>query len=193
MIVREAKRADVPRVAALHAERISEGFLPTLGRPFLERLYRRVLASTDAFVLVAEDHDAVVGFAAGATDLGALYKRFVVRDGLIVGVRAAPRILRSLGRVIETLRYPSAEQDLPDAEILAVAVDVEAGGRGIGHALVDAATARLRELGATAVKVVTGADNEPALRLYRGCGYVARARLAVHEGTASEVLVWTPS
>lgn len=193
MIVRDADRRDLERVAALHADRISEGFLPTLGRPFLERLYRRVLLRPDAFVIVADDDGQVVGFVAVAADLGALYRAFVIRDGIVAGLRAAPRILRSLKRVLETLRYAAAEDDLPDAEILAVAVDASAAGRGIGRALVDAATGRMDALDVRAVKVVTGADNAPALGLYRRCGFASRARLEVHDGTPSEVLVWTAS
>jgi len=193
VIVRDADRRDLARVAALHADRIAEGFLPRLGRPFLERLYRRVLLRPDAFVIVAADDDRTVGFVAVAADLGALYRSFVVRDGAVAGLRAAPRILASLKRVLETLRYPASERDLPDAEILAVAVEASAAGRGVGRALVDAATARMEALGVRAVKVVTAADNVPALGLYRSCGFTTRARVEVHGGTPSEVLVWTAS
>ena len=38
-----ATDADVHAVAALHAERIAEGFLVTLGPAFLRRLYRRIV------------------------------------------------------------------------------------------------------------------------------------------------------
>jgi ribosomal protein S18 acetylase RimI-like enzyme len=101
--------------------------------------------------------------------------------------------------VIETLRYPASTDDLPDAEILpraeilSVAVDARATGRGIGTRVVDAATAELTRRGVTAAKVVTGADNVAALRLYGRCGFVPRAQIAVHEGTPSEVLVWSSS
>ena len=44
-----------------------------------------------------------------------------------------------------------------------------------------------------AVKVVAGAETVAALWLYARCGFVPRARIAVHEGTASEVLVWSSS
>lgn len=193
MNVRPGTANDVRRIAELHATRITEGFLPTLGRPFLERLYRRILVSPDAFVLVAAQGEEVVGFAAGALDLGALYKRFVLRDGLIAGLRSAPRILRSTRRVIETLRYPASTEHLPEAEILAVAVDPAAGGRGIGRELVNAAKDELLARGVHSAKVVAGAENEAALRLYRGCGFAPRVRLTVHEGITSEVLVWSSS
>ena len=192
--VRPARPDDLTRVAALHAERIAEGFLSSLGVPFLRRLYRRVLAGPDSFVLVATGADAtVVGFVAGGGDLGALYRRFLLRDGVVAATRAAPRLVRALPRVLETLRYPTATAELPAAEILAVAVDRGASGRGTGRALVDAACVEFRARGIHAARVVTTADNDRALAMYRACGFGPAARLEVHAGRDSEVLVWTDS
>jgi ribosomal protein S18 acetylase RimI-like enzyme len=191
MSIRSAQRSDLRQVAELHADRISEGFLPTLGIPFLERLYGRVAASDDAFVFVADDGEGVAGFCAGVADITALYKRFLLHDGLAAGLRAAPKIIRSLPRVVETLQYPSSGDDLPRAEILAVAVASEAGGRGIGRALLSASTQAFLALGVHAAKVVTTADNEAALALYTACGFNTAATVVVHGGTQSRVLVWT--
>jgi ribosomal protein S18 acetylase RimI-like enzyme len=192
--VRKARPEELTRVAELHADRIADGFLSSLGVPFLRRLYRRVLAGPDSFVLVATGADAVVvGFVAGVGDLARLYRRFLVRDGVAAGVRAAPRLVRALRRVVETLRYPTATTDLPEAEILAVAVAEEAGGRGIGRVLVDAAVAEFHERGIRAARVVTTTDNTRALAMYRACGFATVARFEVHAGRVSEVLVWTGS
>ena len=111
----------------------------------------------------------------------------------MAGALAAPRLVRALPRVVETLRYPSATGDLPAAEILAVAVAADATGHGAGRALVQAATVELGHRGTAAAKVVTTADNGPALAMYRHCGFVSAAGVEVHSGRASEVLVWTPS
>ncbi len=192
-VLRPAARADAPRVAALHAGRITEGFLPTLGTGFLTRLYRRVLAAPEGIVLVAVERDGVVGFVAAATDLGSIYRSFLWRDGVPAALTAAPRLVRSWRRVVETLRYPARTEDLPDAEILAVAVDSRCAGRGLGRELVDAALAELAARGVTSVRVVAGADNRAALGLYHRCGFVTAAQTAVHEGTPSEVLVWRSS
>jgi ribosomal protein S18 acetylase RimI-like enzyme len=194
--LRLAGAADSKRLAHLHATRITEGFLPSLGPAFLDRLYRRIVRSVDSFAYVATD-DAdghIVGFAAATADIGGLYRAFVLRDGIVAGVVAAPQLVRSWRRVLETVRYPAGEgDDVPAAEILAVAVEERAGGQGIGSLVVDAATRRLAERGETAVKVVAGADNAAALRLYERCGYRVRTRVQVHEGVASEVLVWNSS
>ena len=197
MNVRAAAPADLGVVAALHADRIGEGFLSSLGTAFLRRLYRRVLRSTDGFVLVATDPAVsgprVIGFVAGVGSVGALYRRFLVRDGVVAGALAASQLVRAVPRVIETLRYPAATGELPEAEILAVAVASTATGVGIGRALVKAATDSFVERGVTTAKVVTTADNAAAIAMYRACGFVATVGVEVHAGRASEVLVWTAS
>ena len=196
MTVRLAEPADAPRLAELHASRIGEGFLSSLGVGFLTRLYRRITTAPDSFAYAELERPggAVVGFAAATESTGALYKSFALHDGIVAGAMAAPKLLRSWRRVLETLRYPGNEgADLPAAEILAVAVDAGAGGRGVGRRVVDAATALLAARGVDEVKVVTGSDNVAALKLYARCGFESRARIEVHEGTSSEVLVWSSS
>ncbi len=201
MTVRLAGPGDVPRLAELHETRMTEGFLSSLGRRFLRILYRRIVASPDAFAWVADGQlgdgspgdgpVTVVGFAAVALDVSDLYRQFMLRDGLIAGIAAAPQLVGSWRQVFETLRYPASTDDLPDAEILSVAVDPGATGRGVGTAVVEAATDELTRRGVGAAKVVTGADNVAALRLYARCGFVSRSQIAVHERTLSEVLVWS--
>jgi ribosomal protein S18 acetylase RimI-like enzyme len=195
--IRAAVPDDLAAVAALHADRIGEGFLSSLGPGFLRRLYRRVLESPDGFVLVATPAASaagpVLGFVAGVGSVGALYRRFLLRDGIVAGVRAAPKLVRAVPRVVETLRYPAATDDLPAAEILAVAVAVDAAGAGLGRGLVGAATDAFTARGVTAAKVVTTTDNAAAVAMYRACGFASRAAVEVHAGRASEVLVWTAS
>lgn len=187
-----ATPADADRIADLHRTRIGEGFLPRLGPRFLRRLYRRMCRSDDCVVLVARDGSRIVGFAAGATDLGALYRRFLLRDGPVAAIEAAPRLVRHLPRVLETLRYERGG-GAPGAEVLSVAVDPEAAGRGLGRTLVGRLVQALAARGATEIRVVTGADNVAALRMYRACGFFPARRIEVHAGTPSEQLVWRPS
>jgi len=118
---RAATEADAPTLARLHATRISEGFLPTLGDRFLTKLYRRITRFPGACAYVVERDGTIVAFAAGATSVGRLYREFLLRDGISAGIVAAPKILRSAKHVWETLRYPGTTADLPAAEVLAVA------------------------------------------------------------------------
>jgi ribosomal protein S18 acetylase RimI-like enzyme len=190
--VRAGTEADAVLAAALHASEIREGFLPSLGRPFLERLYRRIVKSPGSFLLVAADDSTVVGFVAGSENVRALYRSFLLHDGAGAAIVALPRILRSWRRVVETLRYGAGgdPSTLPAAELLAIAVAPEARGRGVGRELVAALTTEFRRRGVDAVRVVVGADNAAAIALYEHCGFARAVRIEVHRGTPSQVLTW---
>ena len=189
--LRTGRAGDADAVATLHAERIGEGFLVTLGPRFLTRLYRRIALSPAAALVVAEDGQRIVGFVATAASTRRLYGDFLLRDAIPAGLAAAPAVLRAPRRVWETLRYGSAEDgDLPAAEVLSIAVAADAEGRGIGGALLGAALERLAEAGAPAARVVTAVGNDAALAMYERAGFRRRARTEVHAGVPQEVLVW---
>lgn len=192
-MIRLGAAPDARRAAELHASSITEGFLPRLGPRFLERLYRRVVKDTHSVLLVAEEDGRVVGMIAGTEDVHALYRGFLWRDGAFATLVAAPRVLRNLGAVLETLRYGgSSPTDLPPAELLAVAVDAAARGQGLGRELVDALNTEFARRGVAASKVVVGAANDTALHLYRATGYRDASTVEVHRNVPSQVLVWSP-
>lgn len=220
IVVRPAGPADAPAIAALHASRIGEGFLASLGEPFLRRLYRRISLHPGSWVMVAELDGTVVGMASGTLATRRLYRSFILRDGFAAAWTAAPRLARSWRLVLETLRYPGAGEpspgdgsvhdatsagtetgharlshagavpELPHAEILSVAVSDAAGGRGVGTAVVGAALDEFRRRRVEAVRVVTVVGNDSAVRMYERCGFVKHSRTEVHAGIAQEVLVW---
>jgi ribosomal protein S18 acetylase RimI-like enzyme len=191
LIVRTGGLADVAAAARLHSEQIGEGFLSSLGPRFLARLYRRVVRWHRSFLLVAEEDGVVVGHAAATEDVAQLYRQFLRHDGLVAGLVAAPRLALRWRSALETLRYPSGHDDLPPAELLAVAVDSSCRGRGIGKALVTAANEELARRGVDDARVVVAAHNQPAIALYLGSGYRPAAVTEVHASTPSRVLTWS--
>ncbi len=191
MIVRTGGDVDAKQAALLHAEQISEGFLASLGPRFLGLLYRRVARWPRSFLLVAEEGGVVVGHAAATEDVGGLYRQFLLRDGLVAAVVAAPELARRWRGALETLRYPSGHGELPPAELLSVAVDSRFRGRGIGRALVTEANAELVRRGVDDARVVVAATNLPALALYSSSGFRPAASTRVHAETRSEVMTWS--
>jgi ribosomal protein S18 acetylase RimI-like enzyme len=175
----------------LHAQAIDEGFLSSLGPSFLTLLYRRMVRDARSFVVVAEDDGVVVGHAGATEDVGHLYRQFLLRDGFIAGAVAAPRLLRQWRSVLETLRYPSGDGDLPEAELLAVAVSDAFRGRGLGRALVGAVNEELVRRGIGNARVVVAESNAPALRLYQSSGFRPSASIEVHAHATSQVLTWS--
>jgi len=184
--------ADVPAVATLHRERFPEGFLPTLGSRPLERLYRYIVQSADAFLVVSDDADGLNGFVAVTEDTRRLYREFLRRHGLTAALVAAPAVFRAPRKIWETMRYGNRADraGLPAAEILAVAVTERKRGTGVAPDLVSAALEELRRRGIGAACVVTATGNSSALRLYERAGFQRHRRTEVHRGVPQEVLVW---
>jgi ribosomal protein S18 acetylase RimI-like enzyme len=192
--VRRGETADTPAVAALHASQISEGFLSFVGPRFLTRLYRRIGADPDSFLLVATEQATVVGFVAGSADVGGLYRRFVVRDGVPAAVGSAARLVPKWRQVLETLRHGSSGVGTGHGvELLAIAVADARHGQGTGRQLVTAFLAEVEARGGHSAYVVVGADNVAAVALYRGAGFATAAEVELHAGTASLVMQWEAS
>jgi len=192
IVVRPGTEADAAAAAVLHATSISEGFLSALGPRFLGRLYRRIVLSPDAFLLVADGGGATAGFIAGALDLRALYRRFIVHDGIPAALSSLPLLLSSWRHVWETLRHGSGPADgaahdneTDGAELLSVAVDPGWRGRHLGTRLVEGFVSELERRAVTRSQVVVGADNAPAIALYRAAGFAADHTFELHKGTTS--------
>jgi ribosomal protein S18 acetylase RimI-like enzyme len=195
--LRFATVTDVDAVAALHAERISEGFLVTLGPAFLRRLYRRIVQSSQAFVLVADapigpgGPRRVRGFIACADDTGALYREFLVHDGAVAAVAATRGVARAPRAVFETLRYGLRGGDESHgAEVLATAVAADYVRRGVASRLARAAVEELHRRGATSARVVTAVGNVGAVRAYEHGGFHTDGIDEVHHGVPQQLLVW---
>jgi ribosomal protein S18 acetylase RimI-like enzyme len=191
LIIRAGVDADAEQAARLHAEQIAEGFLSSLGPRFLRLLYRRVARWPRSFLVVADEGGTVVGHAAATEDVRGLYRQFLLHDGVLAAAVAAPRLARRWRSVLETLRYPSSQAQLPSAELLAVAVASQLRGRGIGRALVNAANDELARRGVSDARVVVAAANAPALALYRSSGFRPASSIEVHADTRSQVLTWS--
>ncbi len=189
--LRRAQPSDAPATAALHTAGIAEGFLPKLGPRVLRLLHKRMTLDPSSFVLVATSDRGIDGFVAGTTDVGRLYKSFLRRDGIAAAVLAAPRAPRLWRGAFETLRYSGrTNTGWPRAELLAIAVDSSARGRGLGRALTRGLQDELTRRGVTEAKVVVAAENAAALALYRATGFRSAGVVDVHRGRRSEVLVW---
>jgi ribosomal protein S18 acetylase RimI-like enzyme len=189
--VRKGDAQDARFAASLHATEIRTGFLSTLGPGFLVRLYRRITSTHGSFLLVAEAGDKCVGFVAGSLDVKKLYRSFLASDGVFAAAGAFVHILRSLPRVIETLRHGLGDSSGGEgAELLAIAVDPAWRGKQIGRRLVAQFLNELQDLGAASAYVVVGSDNAPALALYRSAGFGEAVTYPMHSGTSSVVLRW---
>jgi ribosomal protein S18 acetylase RimI-like enzyme len=190
-MVRRAIARDARPMARLHREALPTAFLPTLGEGFMTQLYRGLVADPSTEIVVAHRAGRVVGFAAATPSVAGSYRRFLVRRGVLAGLAAVPAFVDPdvRARVRETASYPRAKDGLPDAELLAVAVEPEARAEGIGRALAEVALHGLARRGVAECKVVVGADNDGANRFYERVGFRPLTAISVHAGSPSNVWV----
>lgn len=181
------------RVAAMHAAHLDQGFLATLGAPFLTEVYRAMDEAEGSVLLVEEADGRIVGFMAGASGMGTIYRRMLRRP-----VRLASTLLPVLVRpsrilrMVEILRYGRAagvDPDLPRAELLSVAVDPGYRGTGVAARLYRRLETHFARQGIGAFRVTVGESLVGAHRFYRRMGAKPAGRVEVHAGQGSLVYV----
>jgi glycosyltransferase involved in cell wall biosynthesis/ribosomal protein S18 acetylase RimI-like enzyme len=190
--IREGLEKDAAVLARIHRRSLPGAFLSSLGERFLRRVYVALARDENAVVVVAEDGDGIAGFATGVPSVRRFYRRFYLRHGITAALAAAPHLLNRhmIHRLRETGRYPGVSRDLPDSELLSIAVDARFRSRGVGKALAERILDGLSDRGATEIKVVVGAENEGANRFYAQIGFEHLANISVHDGTPSNVWIY---
>jgi len=181
------------QVAALHAQCIGDGFLSSLGTPFLAQLYRAIDASPEGLLVVEEADGRIVGFAAGGYGMGPIYRELLRRPVRLFAA-LLPSLLHParLWRMLEIVRYGRGGRlppDLPEAELLSIAVAPGHRGTGCAERLYHALSRQFLARGTRAFRIVVGAGLAPAHRFYLRRGARPVAGLEVHRGAASVVYV----
>lgn len=189
-----ADQSTYRQVAQLHIESIDQGFLSTLGEGFLALMYQSIDECTDSVLLVEKDGSGrVTGFVTGGIGMRPIYRQML---------RHWPRLIRSLApalinpgkvkRILEILRRGRGENaptDLPDHELLSIAVSPAARRGGVAQRLYTGLFEAFAAMGATSFQIVVGENLGPAHAFYQRMGAVPAAEISVHDGAKSIVYV----
>jgi ribosomal protein S18 acetylase RimI-like enzyme len=182
----------VRQVAELHISGIHTGFISSLGLEFVTALYESIVSSKFSFGLVAEKDDRVTGFIVFTTDINKLYMSLILKRGLSFLLLLAGKLfsLSRLRRIFETMFYPNriSRVNAPNAELLSLVVATEERGKGLSLVLTCKELAECKRRGIDKVKVLVGAQNQPANNLYRKCGFELLEQIDNH-GVLSNVYV----
>lgn len=192
MCIVEMVKNHVPAVAKLHCDSIKTGLTAWLGQRFCERLYLAMMSSPYSFVLVYEDKlHQPLGFVCCATNTSKMYKVIIVRHFFPIIFSAISKLLRPsvIKRFLTAVRRPKtfkagdySQWQLPEAEIVSIAVSPGAQGKHIGTKLVHAAFDRFRNLGHNRVRTWTSEDNERATAFYQKQGFEFLGMRQHHSG-----------
>lgn len=181
------------QVAILHAHSINQGFLATLGVPFLALMYRAIDEAPDSVLLVERDGGRVAGMVSGGIGMGAVYRR-MLRHPLLLARSLFPVMFkpRAIARILEILRYGrggSADVMLPQAELLSIAITPDARGTGIAESLYRRLAADFAQRGIGEFKITVGDSLLPAHRFYSRMGALPVGKVEVHAGESSTIYV----
>jgi len=195
MIIRLANRGDALQIARLHKKEIDQGFLSDLGDKFLEKLYEAMINSPDAFVIVADDSNRIVGFIGASADVKRFYKHFLKGYFFQCLMILAPRMIRFsiLKKIIETLKYPKKEKrsHLPESELFTVAVEKEFQGQGLIQNIFKAFILEMKHRNINEFKVVVGESLPRAIAFYEKMGFKFHSSIHIHEKKPSRIYIYT--
>lgn len=185
--IRTVETDDLDFCAALHAEKLPQGFFAELGHRFLRAYLATFVASPHAVALLVSAHDTPVGTVVGILRPAAHARWVLRRRGVGLALRggmalaARPRLaLRFVRTRISRYRRawghrraPSTSGSTGQPAVLShVAVAPGADRAGLGSQLVDAFVDAARGAGCPRVVLVTLAGENGAAGFYRRLGWV---------------------
>jgi ribosomal protein S18 acetylase RimI-like enzyme len=187
-LIRPATPNDLPGIVIIHQQAFSNFFLTRLGDEFLRRYYSLVLDYAAGVVLVSERHSTLEGFVCGFVEPPEFYglmwrnKRAFVVPALSALVRH-PSLATGVLYGIQRIQTSSSKTPVRSCELSSIAVAPEAGGNGLGKALVQAFVKEALSMDAQYIYLTTDADgNESANALYRQVGFLPTRRFLQRKG-----------
>jgi ribosomal protein S18 acetylase RimI-like enzyme len=186
--VRPATEKDLPGIVTIHQEAFSNFFLTRLGADFLRRYYALVLTYRAGIVLVSEKSGTLQGFVCGFMEPAEFYKqmwrnkRNFALPALSALVRH-PSLAAGVLYGVQRIQTSAARSPVRSCELSSIAVAPEAGGNGLGKALVQAFVAQAQSMDAECVYLTTDADgNDSANALYQQVGFQRTQRFLQRKG-----------
>ena len=203
MIFQLAKQNEAGQIAEIHKKEIKSGFLSTLKKPFLTKLYSAIIRSPYSFCLIAKEGEKVIGFVSGVTNVDRLYLYFLSRYFFHSTVALLPRAFSFVGlkKILETLFYPirkighfvkkgSKKGKLPKAELLSIAIDKDFQRQGIGGKLIKEFISEMKKRKIPDFKVIVGGNLKPAINFYEKNGFEFAKKIKIHDNQLSRVYVY---
>jgi ribosomal protein S18 acetylase RimI-like enzyme len=185
--------SDYRAIASLHCDHINQGFLATLGVPFLTLLYEAIDKDSESVLLVERVDQSVVGFVTGTRGLGRIYKQLILKPlRLIYALKSCLLSPSKMYKIIEVLlisKDSNISSDFPKQELLSIVVAPAYQGGGRAENLFNALCSHFRKEGASSFNIVVGSNLDRAHAFYIKMGSVPVKEIQVHKGADSVVYV----
>jgi len=192
MIIRLAAKNDAGQISDIHQKEIKEGFLSSLKKNFLAKIYLAIIGSKNSFCVVAEENKEIVGFIAGTANLNKFYFCFLKKYFFQAVFLLFPLFFsfKKIKKIIEVLFYPKKEKDLPKAELLTLSVKKEFQGQGIASRMLERFVFEMKNRGVDSFKVVVGEKLLPAIKFYEKSGFKFFKNIKIHGNDVSRIYIY---
>ena len=185
--------SDYRTVASLHCDNINQGFLATLGAPFLTLLYEAIDKDSESVLLVERVDRRVVGFVTGTRGLGRIYKQLLLKPlRLIYSLKSCILSPSKVYKILEVLlisKGTNISAGLPKQELLSIVVNPAYQGGSHANNLFKALCSHFRAEGAKSFRIVVGSNLDRAHAFYTKMGSIPVEEIQVHKGADSIVYV----
>ena len=175
---------DARQVAALHAAAINTGFISSMPPSFIQCLYQSIADSPHNFGFVYEENTEILGFICCSTDTKRMFREILWQSGFRFVFLLWRQIFNVsvVKKICNNIFYPNKfKVGLPQAEILSVAVERRAKGKGVGKTLMQMVIAECRKRKILAIKALTDAKNEGSNCYYQKCGFYLVDKVKHHD------------
>ena len=189
-------KEDIKQAVNIQIREINQGFLSSLGEKPLGLIFDHIAESSWGVMVLAMDETSgrVVGYVLGTLNSGRLYRDFFAKKLPAALICFLPRLLsfRRMKKAIETLFYPAKKQpELPDAELLDLAVDSAYHGTGAAGELFYNLADEFNKKGITSFKIPTAESLTRAHRFYEKMGAEIAGSFQLHPGEETIVYVYS--
>jgi|TARA_B110000967_G_C18763448_1_gene499123 hypothetical protein len=185
--------SDYKQVARLHCDYINQGFLATLGIPFLALLYEAIDKDSESVLLVERVDNNIVGFVTGTQGLGKIYKQLLLRPHrLIYSLKScllSPSKMYKILEVIFISKDKNISADLPKQELLSIVVNSSYQGGKHAENLFKALCTHFRAEGHRSFRIVVGSKLKRAHPFYIKMGAYPLKEIQVHKGVDSIIYI----
>lgn len=186
-----AVKNDAFEIAKIHEQEIKGGFLSSLKTDFLCKFYEAVIDSKYSFCIIAKEGNIVTGFVSGVADINIFYKFFFKKYFFVLIPVFLPKIFsfNAVKKIIETIFYPQKIKNLPEAELLVLAVKKEFQRQGIGSQLLKKFVVEMKKRQIKVFKVLVGKEMD-SVKFYEKNGFQKIREISLHNKESSIIFIY---
>jgi len=187
------KNKAIKETAKLHYDNLEKSFLKTLGLTFLQVMYKSIDEAKESTLIVHKVDGETVGFVTGTTDMREVFKIMVFRHPVKLFLSLLPSVFsfKKIKKIFEIIFYEKkvikCSIELPEAELLSIAVDKNFRGKKIADKLYEDLCQHFMNKNIDSFKIIVGSELIPAQKFYEKMGAERVGEIEVHKGEKSYI------